>query len=39
MTSLLALADIERAQRAIAPYLPPTPLRRAFSVRGGQAWL
>ena len=39
MTSLLARADIERAQRAIAPYLPPTPLRRAFSVPGGQAWL
>src|SRR5258707_6095663 len=39
MTSLLGLADIERAQRALAPYLPPTPLRRAFSVPGGQAWL
>jgi len=39
MTSLLGLADIERARHAIAPYLPPTPLRRAFSVPGGQAWL
>jgi threonine dehydratase len=39
MTSLLGLADIQRAQRAIAPYLPPTPLRRAFCVPGGQAWL
>src|SRR5260221_14425859 len=36
---LLTRADVEEARRAIAPFLPPTPLRRAFSVPGGQAWL
>src|SRR5712691_8545672 len=36
---LLARADVEEARRLIAPYLPPTPLRRAFSVPGGQARL
>lgn len=39
MTELLTRADVEEARRAIAPHLPPTPLRRAFSVPGGQAWL
>ena len=39
MTGLLSLADVEQARHVIAPYLPPTPLRRAFSVPGGQAWL
>src|SRR5206468_1158359 len=33
MTSLLGLADIERAQRALAPYLPPTPFVRATGPR------
>jgi threonine dehydratase len=39
MTQLLGRADVEDARQAIAPYLAPTPLRRAFSVPGGQAWL
>lgn len=39
MTSLLSRADVEDARHTIAPYLSPTPLRRAFSVPGGQAWL
>ena len=39
MTSLLSRADVENARHTIAPYLSPTPLRRAFSVPGGQAWL
>jgi threonine dehydratase len=39
VTSLLSRADVEDARHTIAPYLPPTPLRRAFSVPGGQAWL
>ena len=39
MTHLLGRADVEEAREAIAPYLSPTPLRRAFSVPGGQAWL
>src|SRR5258707_14135296 len=39
MTQLLGRADVEDARHALAPYLPPTPLRRAFSVSGGQAWL
>src|SRR5712691_2530924 len=36
---LLTRADVEEARRAIAPFLPPTPLRRAYSVPGGQARL
>src|ERR1700687_5475421 len=36
---LLTRADVEEARRLISPYLPPTPLRRAFSVPGGQARL
>jgi threonine dehydratase len=36
---LLTRADVEEARRLIAPYLPPTPLRRAFSVPGGRARL
>ena len=36
---LLTRADVEKARRLIAPYLPPTPLRRAFSVPGGRARL
>jgi threonine dehydratase len=39
MTQLLGRADVEDARHALAPYLTPTPLRRAFSVPGGQAWL
>jgi threonine dehydratase len=39
MTQLLGRADVEDARQALAPYLSPTPLRRAFSVPGGQAWL
>lgn len=39
MTALLTRADVEEARRRIAPHLPPSPLRRAFSVPGGQAWL
>ena len=39
MTALLTRADVEDARRRIAPHLPPSPLRRAFSVPGGQAWL
>jgi threonine dehydratase len=31
--------DVERARRALAPYLRPTPLRRAFCVREPAAWL
>ncbi|HUG53001.1 MAG TPA: threonine/serine dehydratase [Vicinamibacteria bacterium] len=37
--ALLTLAEVEEARRAIAPYLAPTPLRRAFSIPGGRAWL
>src|SRR2546428_14049422 len=36
---LLTREDVEEARRAIAPFLSPTPLRRAFSVPGGQARL
>jgi threonine dehydratase len=36
---LLTRADVEKARRLIAPYLPPTPLRRAYSVPGGQVRL
>jgi threonine dehydratase len=41
MTSpaLLTLTDVEEARRAIAPHLPPTPLRRAYSIPGGSGWL
>jgi len=39
MTQLLRQADVEEARQALAPFLAPTPLRRAFSVPGGQAWL
>jgi threonine dehydratase len=39
VTALLTRADVEEARRRIAPHLPPSPLRRAFSVPGGQAWL
>ena len=39
MTHLLSRADVEEARHAIAPHLPPTPLRRAFSVPEGRAWL
>jgi threonine dehydratase len=39
MTSLLSRADVEEARHTLAPHLPPTPLRKAFSVPGGQAWL
>jgi len=39
MTQLLGRPDVEDARQALAPYLSPTPLRRAFSVPGGQAWL
>ena len=31
--------DVERARRALAPYLRPTPLRRAFCVREPATWL
>jgi threonine dehydratase len=30
---------VQEARRRIAPHLAATPLRRAFSVPGGQAWL
>jgi threonine dehydratase len=39
MTQLLGRADVEEARQTLAPFLAPTPLRRAFSVPGGQAWL
>jgi len=40
VTSRLTLDDVERARRAIAPYLPPTPLRRSFALRSsGEAYL
>jgi threonine dehydratase len=39
MAHLLSRADVEEARHAIAPHLPPTPLRRAFSVPQGRAWL
>jgi threonine dehydratase len=31
--------DVEQARRALAPYLRPTPLRRAFCVREPNTWL
>ena len=34
MTVRLTLEDVERAGAAIRPYLPPTPLRRSFALRG-----
>lgn len=37
--ALVSLEDVERARRVLAPHLPPTPLRRAFAVPGGNAWL
>ena len=40
MTVRLTLEDVERAGAAIRPYLPPTPLRRSFALRGsGDAYL
>ena len=40
MIARLSLDDVERARRAIRPYLPPTPLRRSFALRGsGEAYL
>jgi threonine dehydratase len=36
---MLSLDDVRRAREALRPHLPPTPLRRAFSVAGGSAWL
>ena len=40
MTARLTLDDVERARAAIRPYLPPTPLRRSFALRGcGDAYL
>jgi threonine dehydratase len=34
MLPRLTLEDVQRAQDAIAPHLRPTPLRRAFALRG-----
>jgi len=34
VTVRLTLEDVERAGAAIRPYLPPTPLRRSFALRG-----
>jgi threonine dehydratase len=40
VTARLTLDDVERARAAIRPYLPPTPLRRSFALRGcGDAYL
>jgi threonine dehydratase len=39
VTALLTRADVEEARRRIAPHLPASPLRRAFSVPGQEAWL
>ena len=41
MTTPLAVTpdDVERARRALAPHLRPTPLRRAFCVRAPETWL
>jgi len=40
VTVRLTLEDVERAGAAIRPYLPPTPLRRSFALRGsGDAYL
>jgi threonine dehydratase len=40
VTARLTLDDVERARAAIRPYLPPTPLRRSFALRGsGEAYL
>lgn len=40
MTARLTLDDVERARAAIRSYLPPTPLRRSFALRGcGDAYL
>jgi threonine dehydratase len=40
VTQRLTLEDVERARAAIRPYLPPTPLRRSFALRGsGDAYL
>jgi threonine dehydratase len=36
---MLSLDDIRRAQRTIAPYLQPTPLRRAFALRPQTGYL
>jgi threonine dehydratase len=35
----LTLADVERARARIAPYLRPTPLRRAFCLPDARLWL
>jgi threonine dehydratase len=37
--ALLSRADVEEARRRISAHLPPSPLRRAYSVPGGRAWL
>jgi len=40
VTARLTVDDVERARAAIRPYLPPTPLRRSFALRGsGDAYL
>jgi threonine dehydratase len=40
VTARLTLDDVERARAAIRPYLPPTPVRRSFALRGwGDAYL
>jgi len=39
VSDLLSRDDVEAARRRLAPYLSPTPLRRAFSVPGGRGWL
>jgi threonine dehydratase len=38
-TTTLTPDDLQRARRALAPYLQPTPLRRAFCMREPAAWL
>jgi threonine dehydratase len=38
-TGTLTLQEVRRARSVIAPFLPPTPLRRAFAVSGCEAWL
>jgi threonine dehydratase len=35
----LVPGDVERAAEVVARHLPPTPVRRAFSVPGSSAWL
>jgi threonine dehydratase len=39
VTLRLTVDDVERAARLLRPHLPPTPLRRAYSLGARDAWL